>query len=57
MMIDQFERILTAPGWDRAIQSQNQEIRELASKLDNDIDFFIEKCKKKQSSNFKPNFD
>eukprot|EP00347_Sterkiella_histriomuscorum_P018687 403344559 len=58
VMIDQFERILTAQGWDRALKSQNQEIREIAGKLDNDLDFFIEKCKKKQvSSNFNPKFD
>ncbi|CDW90005.1 katanin p80 wd40-containing subunit b1 [Stylonychia lemnae] len=57
-MIDQFERILTAQGWDRALKSQNQEIRELAAKLDNDLDFFIEKCKKKPvASNFNAKFD
>ena len=57
MMIDQFERILTAQGWDRAIKSENAEIREMASKLDNDLDFFVEKCKKKTSNNFNPKFD
>ena len=53
-MIDQFERILSAHGFDRALKSSNQEVRELASTLDNDLDFFIEKCKKTQSSNFSP---
>ncbi len=44
-LIDQFEKLIAAPGWDRALKSTNQQLRELVSQVDNDIDFFIEKCR------------
>ncbi|TNV83313.1 hypothetical protein FGO68_gene14301 [Halteria grandinella] len=57
MLIDQFEKALAAPGWDRALKSTNQELREKASQIDNDIDYFIEKCRKGPTPNPpKPDF-
>ena len=46
LLVDQFEKALSAPGWDRALKSTNLSLRETTGQLDNDIDFFIEKCRK-----------
>jgi hypothetical protein len=46
LLIEQFEKVIAAPGWERALKSTNQQLRELTAQTDNDIDFFIEKCKK-----------
>jgi len=45
IMVDQFEKVLSAPGLAKALQSQNATIKECAQVLEADAQFFVDKCK------------